>query len=102
MTERERDELRSFKEEVKAGFDRVGEGLNGLREEVHINIAKNDERFTAFRQLCDERHGLRPGRLSRLEGAVNRGRGILWTVKTVAPWAITITAVIVSVVLHYT
>jgi hypothetical protein len=50
-------------------LDELKASLDALKEEVHVHIALTKQTFETFKQLCDERHGIRPGRLARLEQA---------------------------------
>jgi hypothetical protein len=55
---------------IEAALKELTSVVSDLKEEVHVYIGIADVKFQAFEKLCNERHGLQPGRLARLEEEV--------------------------------
>lgn len=70
--------------------------MAALKEEVHIHMALTKQTFEKFKELCDERHGIHPGRLAKLEAADAEKHGAIERIKGMGvPVAICVSVVAV-------
>jgi hypothetical protein len=82
-------------------LEAIGEQMQQLTEEVHIHVALTREQFAAYKVLCDERHGLHPGRLAKLDEVTAQARGGAALIKWLVPVGVSLLSIGIGFALHY-
>ena len=84
-----------------AVLEAVVKGMHDLTTKVEVHITKTDLTFEQFRALCDERHGLHPGRLAKIGEEVAQAKGMASFVAKTVPWIISVLSIAIGILLRY-